>query len=309
MRYALGVDGGASKTHALIVDEAGRTLGFGRGGPSNHQVAGLLPALGEIESAVRAALAEANLPAEAVDLGCFCLGGADLPEDYAMLQDGLEGLGLCRAVLVKNDSLAAMRAGLSRPWGVAIICGTGFNAAGRAPDGREIVLPGLGAISGDWGCGSDLALEIIRLVMRAADGRGQPTRLTALTLGELGAPTESVLLARLYHKQIARARLLTLVPLLFEAGEAGDEVARELIVRMGVEAGTAANALIRRLRLPDDVEVVLAGGVFKGQGPLLIDTVSETVRREAARAQFVRLRGEPVTGAALLALEALASSR
>lgn len=34
MQYVVGVDGGATKTHALVMDETGRQAGFGQGGPS-----------------------------------------------------------------------------------------------------------------------------------------------------------------------------------------------------------------------------------------------------------------------------------
>ena len=36
MRYILGVDGGASKTHALISDENGQVASFGAAGGSIH---------------------------------------------------------------------------------------------------------------------------------------------------------------------------------------------------------------------------------------------------------------------------------
>jgi N-acetylglucosamine kinase-like BadF-type ATPase len=39
MKYFLGVDVGSSKTHALIVDEAGVCIGFGKAWGGNHQVA------------------------------------------------------------------------------------------------------------------------------------------------------------------------------------------------------------------------------------------------------------------------------
>jgi N-acetylglucosamine kinase-like BadF-type ATPase len=301
----LGVDGGASKTHALIVHDSGQVLGFGQSGVANHQVEGLETALREIESAARQALDQASATPAEVAIGYFCLGGADLPEDYAMLTPALEALGLCQSVILKNDSLAALRAGLSRSWGVVVICGSGFNAAGRAPDGREIVLPGLGALSGDWGCGSDLSREMIRLVMRAWDGRGQPTLLTGLVLQALDAPSEAILLGRLYRKEIERQRVLDLVPVLFEAAEAGDDVARHLIVRMGLEVGVSAKTLIRRLDLPADVEIVLAGSVFKGKGSLLLDTITRTVLDSAPQARILRPRYEPVVGAALLGLDAL----
>ena len=37
MKYFLGADLGATKTHTLIVDETGRALGFGESGPANHE--------------------------------------------------------------------------------------------------------------------------------------------------------------------------------------------------------------------------------------------------------------------------------
>ncbi len=40
MDYFLGIDVGSSKTHALIVDETGRAVGFGNAGGGNHQGAG-----------------------------------------------------------------------------------------------------------------------------------------------------------------------------------------------------------------------------------------------------------------------------
>lgn len=304
-RYVLGLDGGASKTHALVVNEIGEVLGFGQAGASNHQVHGLEPAMGEVQRAVKSALDGAGILPSDIELGCFCLAGADLPEDYIMLQRAVQSLNLARSVLIKNDTLAALRSGTTRSWGVVVICGTGFNAAGRSPGGEEIVFPGLGPISGDWGGGGTLSEEMIRAVMRAWDGRGKPTLLTALVLRALEVDSVEKLLALLYHEQIDPQDLLDLVPLLFEAGESGDQVAQELIVRMGTEVAVAANALIRRLSLAEeDVEVVLGGSVFKGKGDLMLNTVTRLVHDEAPKARIVRPQHEPVVGAVLLALEA-----
>ena len=60
MRYALGVDGGNSKTHALVVDESGQSLGFGHSGGGNHQTRGFKAARREIERATAALMAEAE---------------------------------------------------------------------------------------------------------------------------------------------------------------------------------------------------------------------------------------------------------
>jgi len=312
MSFVLGVDAGASKTFALVADEEGHLLGFGQGGSGNHQVAGLQPALAEIRRACEQALLQAGA-SPPVDFGFFGLAGADLPVDYALLTPAIEEMDLVRRVRIKNDTLVALRAGIQRRWGVAVICGTGFNAGGIGPDGREIQLSGLGALSGDWGGGGDMAREVIRLICRAWDGRGQSTVLTEMALSALGLPSVEELISQLYQSQLDvypgqfdQRRLLALVPLVFEAAYGGDQAAQELVVRMGTEAGTTANAIIRRLGLEATaVEVVLGGSVFKGKGPLLVDTVTQVVHRAAPQATIVLPEFEPVVGAVFLALESL----
>jgi len=304
MKYALGVDGGGSKTHALILDQDGQVRGFGSSGCGNHQEHGLGSAVAEIESAVRTAIEQSALTTQEIQVGCFCLAGADLKSDYQILIPAMEALNLAQTVIVKNDTLAALRASITRSWGVAVICGSGFNAAARSPDGREFVFPALGYISGDWGGGSQLSQEIIRLVMRAWDGRGEKTLLTSLVLNSLGSPSEEVLLERLYKDEIPYRRLLQLVPLLFQAAEAGDVPSQKIVVQIGEEVAVTANALIKRLSMQSlDVEVGLAGGVFKDKDHLLIDTVTQKIHQVAPKAIMRRTQYEPVIGAALLGLE------
>jgi N-acetylglucosamine kinase-like BadF-type ATPase len=109
-----------------------------------------------------------------------------------------------------------------------------------------------------------------------------------------------------YPGQFDQRRLLALVPLVFEAAYEGDQVAQDLLVRIGIEVGTTANAIIKRLGLETtDVEVVLGGSVFKGKGPLLVDTVTQVVHRIAPQATVVLPEFEPVVGAVFLALESL----
>ena len=92
MRAVLGIDGGGHKTHAVLLGERGEFLGFGAAGSGNHQVHGLQAALGEIGKAAGEALRAARVDPGEVAVGCYCLSGADLPEDYAMLQEAVGSL-------------------------------------------------------------------------------------------------------------------------------------------------------------------------------------------------------------------------
>lgn len=305
MTYVMGIDAGATKTFALVADGDGRLIGFGRGGPGNHQGPGLAAAMASVETAGRAALAAAGVNADEVAIVSCGLAGADLPEDFEMLQPALEELRLGQRVDLRNDTQVALRAGTHQSWGVVVICGTGFNAAGRAPDGRELRWPGLGTISGDIAGGREIALKTIRMIMRAADGREQPTKLTDLVLVALEQPSTYELMRALYHGQIDRHGINQLVPLVFKAALQGDQVAQQILIAEGEELGNSAAAIITGLGMQQlPVEVVLGGSVYKGEGPLFLDTIRQRVHRTAPKAILVRPEFEPVVGAVLLGLEA-----
>jgi N-acetylglucosamine kinase-like BadF-type ATPase len=187
-----------------VSDEHGRLLGFGQSGLSKRQGCGLAAAMMAVEHAGAEALTAAGVTADIVAIVSCGLGGADLPEDFAMLQPALEDLRLGTPVDLRNDTQVALRAGTHQSWGVVAICGTGFNVAGRGPDGREKTFPDLGWLSGDWGGAGMVATEMVRLVMRADDGRGPATALTPLLLGALEQPSAYQLMRARYHEQIKR---------------------------------------------------------------------------------------------------------
>ena len=85
---------------------------------------------------------------------------------------------------------AILRAGLADGrgphWGVAVVCGAGINAVGVAPDGRVARYLALGTISGDWGGGYGLGLEVLWHAVRAEDGRGRDTILTSYLTSYFG---------------------------------------------------------------------------------------------------------------------------
>lgn len=305
MRYFLGVDGGNSKTHALLMAEDGSPVGFGASGGSDYQEIGLQAAQSEWEKAVVGALSEAGLTVLDIELGCFCLAGADLPEDYSILNEEVTRLVYPMRIIVRNDTIAALQAGLHEAsFGVTVVVGTGFNAAGRGKDGQELILPGLGYISGDYGGGRWIARQIIRAVMRAWDGRGPATRLSAAVFEAVGVSNEEELIHYLRKEKGGREKLLDLVPVLFDVAYNGDLVAQSLLINLGTEVGITANNLIRRLGLErEHVPVVLSTSVFRGKGPLLIDVITTTVHQVAPKAHVITPDFYPVVGAALEALD------
>jgi N-acetylglucosamine kinase-like BadF-type ATPase len=115
---------------------------------------------------------------------------------------------------------------------------------------------------------------------------------------------EALLRAHVLH-QVAHQRFLDLCPLVFEAAVEGDPVAKGILVRQGLGLAEYITALTRRYRMQDlDFDVVLSGSVFKGEGTLLVDTLTRAIHQAAPRARIVRARFEPAVGSLLLAYDA-----
>jgi N-acetylglucosamine kinase-like BadF-type ATPase len=297
----LAVDGGNSKTDVALVADDGALLAAVRGPTVSHQAVGFDEGMARLGRLAGEVGASGDGPAA---VGVFALAGADYPSDLRLLQRGIERLGIARDVVVINDTMAALRAGSRRPWGIALICGQGVNGVGVAPDGRVARFDGVGDISGDWGGGTSLGLAAQAAAVRARDGRGPRTSLEKLVPAHFGLSSPGAVVRALYSVRVAAERLGELSPVVFAAAVSGDAVAREIVNRLADELGVMAAALIRRLRLGRmDPDVVLAGGVFRAEDPAFHQRLAAAVADAAPAARVVRLEAPPVLGSALLGLE------
>ena len=200
--------------------------------------------------------------------------------------------------MVGNDTLAVLRAGAGRDWGVAVVSGAGINAVGVHPSGRTAGFLALGDYTGDSGGGMGLAIAALGAAVRARDGRGAATLLTASVPAAFGLRRPQDVAVALHTGSIAYDDLHILAPVLFEAAAAGDEVAAGIVDAFADEVATMATALIRRLRLiRTDVEVVLGGGTLQTGNGVLHDRVTAGITAVAPRARVRVLDVPPVFGA------------
>lgn len=305
MRTVLAVDGGNSKTDVALVAEDGRLLAARRGPTTSHQAVGLERGMERLAGLIGEVMTAGGV-VERPAIGVYALAGADRRADVRVLTTALEARGFAATDLVRNDTLAALRAGTDRGWGVVVICGAGVNAAGVAPDGRTARLAALGEISGDWGGGNDVGWAGLAAAVRARDGRGARTRLASDVPAHFGVRWPEAVTAGMYTGRIAQGRIGELSPVVFAAADAGDAVAHGIVDRLADEIVAMAGAMVRRLRLARrDPDVVLGGGVFRTDQAGFWERLASGVGAIAPEARLVRLTAPPVAGAALLALDQL----
>lgn len=306
MRF-VGVDAGGTKTYALVADEAGEVLGVGRAGPGNWEGVGLDGAQAALRQAVGEALTAARTSPQEVTAAAYGLAGLDWPSDEVRLRPLVDALGLSGPAVWVNDTFVALRAGAREPWGVVIVAGTGTTVAGRNRWGEMARTLGLGYPFDDWGSAPDLAQAALHAVARAYTGRGPATPLSDRLVRLVGAADVPDLLEGVSRWRYNLFPLVAdAVQALMEEADRGDAAAREIVLRAGRELGGGAVAVIRRLGMEgEEFDLVLAGGLFRSATPLLLETLSETVRAVAPRARPVRLEAPPAVGGVLLAMDAV----
>ncbi len=299
--YFLGIDIGATKTHALIADEPGQVLGFGTAGPGNYESVGWDGYRAALQTATEDALVSAGIARERIAGAGFGVAGYDWPVERPPTMDGIATLGLGCPVEAVNDTVIGLLAGVTQGWGVALVAGTSNNCWGRDKNGREAHITGSGIPYGEFGGAHEIVWKAIQAVSYDWSRRGTATQLTEAFVEHVGAKDATDLLEGLrferYHINSGAA------PIVFQVAEDGDAVARQTIAWAGRELAGSAIGVIRRLEFEElDFEVVMAGSIFKG-GPLLLNPLKENIHTVAPRARFHHLEAPPVVGAVLLGME------
>jgi N-acetylglucosamine kinase-like BadF-type ATPase len=304
----LAVDGGGSKTDVALVSADGDVLGAARGPSCSHELVGLGGVVGALRPTVESALEDAGIAATngpVAEVGAFALSGADMPADDRRLAHVLGGAGWTRSELVRNDTYAVLRAGTDRGWGVGLVCGSGINCTGVAPDGRTVRFPAVGEFPGAADGGGWIGEMGLGAAVRGRDGRGARTLLERTVPAHFGVRRPWSVLEGIREGVIARQRVvLELPPLVFGAAAQGDAVARGIVDALADEVVVMVVASLRRLRmLRAEVDVTLGGGVFRADDPAFVERIRAGVGAVAPHARVGVLDGPPVIGAALLGLD------
>ena len=309
-RVVLAVDGGGVKTDLALISASGGLLAAIRGGSSQAHYLGVDGCVEVLESLLERAVERAGLgPLERpfAATAQLLLAGIDLPEELAALRSAVEQRRWTEHVVVGNDTEALLRAGTDRGWGIAVVCGTGINCLGRAPDGREARFLSFGPVSGDWGGGRDVGLAALAAAVRAADGRGPTTALEQAVPEHFGCgdPLE---VARAFHlEEVPMTRVGELAPVVLAVCDE-DPVAADIVRRLADEVTAFATAALRRLELTrEDPDVVLGGRVLRALSPPFLEAIARGVERVAPNARVGVSASEPIVGAALLGLDAVGS--
>ncbi|HEX4564147.1 MAG TPA: BadF/BadG/BcrA/BcrD ATPase family protein, partial [Solirubrobacteraceae bacterium] len=296
-RYVLGVDGGATKTLAAVLDLELLEVHVAHGGPSNEDSVGVRAAVDALLAVADAAIARAGLEPAQIARSVLAVAGTDT--------DNLDRH--VRAVrgdwIVVNDVVAAWASATDARPGVGVISGTGSNVFGVGRDGRAWRAGGWGHLLGDEGSGYWIGNEAIKLALRDRDGTGPPTAFSDEAVSFFAVPSVEALGAQVYSRPLTKADIAAFARVAAMLAARGERDACELYARAAHELGRQVAAVIRETGLAvsgESFPVGLIGSAFHA-GEVFVGPLRECVGREAANAAVIAVDTPPVAGSLMLA--------
>jgi glucosamine kinase len=264
----IGIDGGGSKTHAMVADEQGRVLAETIGPGSAVRPGQAERSANVITEVVRDALASCEMTHVMPRALCVGVAGAGRETERQALWQALVARDLAAELVIHSDFSVALDDAFGDGPGVLMISGTGSVAYGRGPTGTTARCGGWGPAAGDEGSGAWIGKKALSVVTAAADGREPETALTGAVLTAAQVNETAGLVG--WAADATPAQFATLAPVVLSVAEAGDLRANAIVTLAVEELVLHVRALARQL-FGDEraaVPVALSGGMLARGGTL-----------------------------------------
>ena len=300
----IGIDGGGTRTRAMVADETGREIVTVDGEGSAVRPGEAERSAEIIASLVREALSAANMAHLTPKILCVGVAGVGRDEERTALWSALESRALADEVVVQADALIALDDAFVEGPGILLIAGTGSVAFGRGPTGAFARCGGWGTVCGDEGSGAWIGRRTLSIVTAASDGREPETALVGAVLTALEVTDAMDLIP--WAATASPADLATLAPVVMNVAQSGDLRANSLVTLAAEELVLHARTLARQL-FGDEraaVPLALSGGLLT-RGTLLRKRLLQRVKAAVPGAQVHEEDVVPVRGAIRSALRRL----
>lgn len=301
-RYVMGIDGGATKTLAAVLDLQQGAVHVAQGGPSNEDAVGVRAAVDALLEVAEQALRRAGIDQQQLATAVLAVAGTDTDAIARQVKAARS-----EDWIVVNDVVGAWAAATGAQPGIGAISGTGSNVFGVGPHGRTWRVGGWGQLLGDEGSGYWLGAQSIRAALHDRDGSGPETALSEAVVEFFGTSSVEAAAALVYSKPLTKGEIAAFATETCKLAERGDAVACELYARGARELAAQIVAVIRHTGLGDGgagaFPVGLIGSVFRA-GAVFVAPLVATVHQAAPAARVSVVEMAPVGGSLLLAARA-----
>lgn len=295
MRYVLGFDGGGTKTECALMDAVGKIVARGFSGPSNPYRVGVESATREIEKAADLCLQEVGARRDAVAAIGAGLAGTGNPELKEGMRASLAAAFPGAAVSVFTDLEAALAAAGEDPV-IVLVAGTGSAAIGRNSQGQIWRTGGQGPRLGDDGSAFDIGSRAVARATGEQQRLGRNSTLGSKILEELGYASWQKLRERATPDPDSVFPLV--FPIVASLADAGDVVAREILLQAAGELSSLVNAVADHSGQGREETTIVKMGGMVGRCAFFDAQLDAALKRVLPQAQIGRLQMSPAEAAA-----------
>ncbi len=300
----IGIDGGGTKTRAIVADAEGKWIADVVGPASAVRPGKADHSADVIAQTVQDALASCEMTHVRPRVLCVGVAGVGREPEREALWQALLARDLADDVVIHADFTVALDDAFGDGPGILLISGTGSVAFGRAPGGASARAGGWGPVMGDEGSGGWIGRRALGVVCAAADGREPPTALTGAVL--TAAQVNDVQGLVEWAGNAPPAQLATLAPVVMSVADAGDLRANSLVTLAVEELVLHVRALALALFVDERaaIPVAVTGGMLT-KGTTLRKRLEHRMRSAVPGAQLQAGDVDPARGAVRGALRIL----
>jgi N-acetylglucosamine kinase-like BadF-type ATPase len=217
-----GIDGGGTTTKVVVCNLEGQVIHSFQTGTINHYGAGI-PKVRENFAAIADKLhAQFACFPGTIFTGNSALDG--LAED-SMVRELTNGVFRPSKVIFHSDVFIALLSFTLGNPGAVLISGTGSMACGIDAAGDYHTAGGWGQVLGDEGSGYHMALKGVKAALRAYDGLGEPTLLTARVMRFFDLKEMPDIIDKIYNPPVEKSVIAAFATEVDAAANEGDQTA------------------------------------------------------------------------------------
>lgn len=294
----LAVDGGATKTLAVIYD--GEISGVGVAGSGNYNNVGIEVARANAEKAVTGAMKMAGCGWESIEKGSYGFAGVENSAATTMsVEKFLRGIHRNGDFSLFNDGVAAYYLSTRGRPGIVAAAGTGSVIQARG-NGKAVREGGWGWLAGDEGSAYYLARRGLQEATKSFDGRGEETALVDAFARSSGMDFNAAI-GNIYGN-FSVTKIAALAPIVTSCASNGDATALSICREAGRELALAVKTAKRRMDFGEPFVIGGLGGVFRA-GKVITDTFFAELVNEGGKFARVYYGYQVVLGSVLLHLK------
>lgn len=290
----LGIEGGATRSRALLVDRAGKVRMQLSGGPGNVRLLSDAALVGLLKSFKAAARSPVSI--------AIGMAGARTAQDFARIRKAAARIWPQVPCYATNDLETALLAADPHPGTkvqVLVLSGTGSCCFARNQTGKVAKVGGWGHILGDKGSGYEIGLRGLKASVYYYDRDAKWPKLGERLLRALMLNDPNELIPWVQHA--TKDEIAALAVEVFEASKERDKIANDILEAAAASLAEDGVACARRLATAGTfVQFVLAGSVLLKQ-PAFQRSVANHIRKLWPKSKITPVERESVWGAVELA--------